>query len=51
MTVAVNMYVVSASIAVYRSQARFIDGVSDGKNGAPRHEVISIQMLTGAGDD
>jgi hypothetical protein len=51
MTVAVNMYVVSVSIAVYRSQARFIDGVSDGKNGAPRHEVISIQMLTGAGDD
>lgn len=51
MTVAANMNVVSASIAVYCSQARIIDGVSDGKISGARYKVICFQMLTGAGDD
>ncbi len=40
MTVAMNVIVVSASIAVYCSQARITDGISDGKFSAPRREVI-----------
>ncbi len=50
MTVAANMNVGSASIAVYCSQARIIDGVSDGKISGARYKVICFQMLTGAGD-
>jgi hypothetical protein len=45
------MNAVSASIAVYRIQAKCYDGQSDGKFGAPRHEVIVIQMFARAGDD
>jgi hypothetical protein len=44
------MNAVSASIAVCRSRARFIDGVSDGKTGALPHDVIVFQMLAGARD-
>jgi hypothetical protein len=48
---AINMKAVSASIAVYRLQAKCCDGQSDGKFGAPRHEVIFIQMFARAGDN
>jgi len=50
MTLAVNMNVLLAAIAVYCFQARPIDGVSDGKIRAPQHEITYIQMLTGARD-
>lgn len=36
----------SASIAVYRSQARYVDGVSDGKIRELRHEVAFFQQRT-----
>jgi hypothetical protein len=49
--VAVHMNAVSASIAVYRLQAKCCDGQSDGKICALRHEVIVYQMFTSAGDD
>jgi hypothetical protein len=49
--VAANMNAVSASLAVYRLQAKCCDGQSDGKIFALRHEVIVFQMLTSAGDD
>ena len=41
----------STSIAFYRPQATLFAGKCDGKIGAPRHEVICFQLLTGAGGD
>ena len=41
----------SASIAVYRLEAEFFGGRSDGKFGAPSVEVSLIQVLISAGDN
>jgi hypothetical protein len=41
---------VSASIAIYRSQAESIDGVFDGKTVASRQEIQECQGLIRAGD-
>lgn len=49
--VAVTMNADSASIAVYRLQAKRCDGQSDGKIAALRHEVFVFQMPTSAGDN
>jgi hypothetical protein len=46
-----NRFSLSLSIAVYRVQAGFTDGISDGKSSTTRHKVISIQMLMSAGDN
>jgi hypothetical protein len=51
MTVAANMNAGSATFAVYCSQARTIDGVSDGKFSGPLLEVIFFQMVTGSGNN
>ena len=49
--IAANANAVSASIAVYRLQAKYLDGQSDGKICALRHEVIVFRMLIRAGDN
>jgi len=41
----------SPPIAVYRHQAVFFDGKSDGKFGAPSVEFSLFQVLVGAGDN
>jgi hypothetical protein len=41
----------SASIAVYRFEARVIDGESDGKIGASRSKVSVFRMIASAEDD
>jgi hypothetical protein len=49
--VAVTINAVSASIAVYRPQAKYCDGQSDGKICAFRGQVFVYQMLISAGDN
>ena len=50
-TVASAASTLSASIGVYRAQAKSNDGVFDGKSLASRQEIQSVRALTRAGDN